>query len=325
MTSTTGTAGHPDVAEIADLGEGLLPPTRTADVRRHLEDCVLCTDVYESLEEIRGTLGTLPGPPRMPDDVAGRIDAALAAEALLHATAANVSHPEADADADSTEGDTTGVPATVGSPGTASGARSATHVSRETSTAVDRPAGRPRATTGPGRANRTPRGRRRTAVLGAVFTAAALGIGSLLLQTLGSDGSGKDTSSPSTEQSDTANTLAEEKLEARVADLLADVEKKKENGGPRSSNPQSEGSEAPSILNSPAVPVPECVRQGIGRDGEALAAEEGVYDGTPAYLVVLPDATDATRVNAYVVDSACVDKRSITAGKVLLQQSYPRN
>lgn len=86
MTSTTDMAGHPDVAEISDLSEGILPPPRSADVRRHLDDCELCADVYASLEEIRDLLGTLPGPPRMPADVAGRIDAALAAEALLNAT-----------------------------------------------------------------------------------------------------------------------------------------------------------------------------------------------------------------------------------------------
>lgn len=87
MTSTTDTAGHPDVAEISDLTEGLLPPDRTAGVQRHLDECELCADVRASLEEIRGLLGTLPGSQRMPDDVASRIDAALAAEALLQATA----------------------------------------------------------------------------------------------------------------------------------------------------------------------------------------------------------------------------------------------
>ena len=90
MTSTTDMAGHPDVTEISDLTEGLLPPSRTADVRRHLDECELCADVYTSLEEIRGLLGSVPGPTRMPADVAGRIDAALAAEALLDATAPDV-------------------------------------------------------------------------------------------------------------------------------------------------------------------------------------------------------------------------------------------
>ena len=77
MTSTTDMAGHPDVAEISDLTEGLLEPSRTADIQRHLDECELCADVHASLEEIRGLLGSVPGPTRMPADVAERIDAAL--------------------------------------------------------------------------------------------------------------------------------------------------------------------------------------------------------------------------------------------------------
>ncbi|WP_346657887.1 hypothetical protein [Streptomyces sp. 135] len=117
MSATTDSAGHPEVAEISDLTEGLLSPSRTSDVRRHLDGCALCADVYASLEEIRGMLGTLPGPPRMPVDVAGRIDAALAAEALLDATA-----PDG--------------PSTPAAPELASAAPARTpapHVSRETS------------------------------------------------------------------------------------------------------------------------------------------------------------------------------------------------
>ena len=166
MTSTTDTAGHPDVAEISDLTEGLLPPSRTADVRRHLDECELCADVHASLEEIRGLLGTLPGPPRMPADVAGRIDAALAAEALLNATAP-----------DAVDAPTLVEPVPSPSDDTDDEPRSP-HVSRETSATADRPAGRARtSTTGPGRkepeAGRAPR----AVVLGAVFTAAALGFG----------------------------------------------------------------------------------------------------------------------------------------------------
>ncbi|WP_259370751.1 MULTISPECIES: anti-sigma factor [Streptomyces] len=84
MTSATGE--HPEVTEISALAEGALPLERSADVRAHLALCPLCAEVRDSLEEIRSLLGTLPGPSRMPDDVAGRIDAALAAEALLDAT-----------------------------------------------------------------------------------------------------------------------------------------------------------------------------------------------------------------------------------------------
>lgn len=41
--------------------------------------------------------------------------------------------------------------------------------------------------------------------------------------------------------------------------------------------------------------------------------------------MVLPDVSDTTRVTAYVVDSACVDKPSISAGKVLLEHTYARS
>ncbi|MFS8203171.1 hypothetical protein ACLVWQ_31340 (plasmid) [Streptomyces sp. CWNU-52B] len=291
MTSTTGTtdtAGHPDVTEISDLTEGLLPLSRSADVRRHLDECTLCTDVYDSLEEIRGMLGTLPGPSRMPDDVAERIDAALAAEALLNAA----------------EGGEGG------------------HVSRETSTVADRPSGHPRAATGPGRTNRPRRGRRRTAVLGAMFTAAALGLGGLLIQSMGNDGSDNDPPSASPQKSDSAGTFAGEKLESQVADLLAKAEEKKAG----SSRPDGSASaDGPKVLDTPTNSVPSCIKQGIGRDATPLASKEGSYEGTDAYLVVLPSATDRTQVTAYVVDSACLNRPSVSAGKVLLEHSYPRN
>ncbi|GHA22928.1 hypothetical protein GCM10010372_23780 [Streptomyces tauricus] len=311
MTSTTDTAGHPDVTEISDLTEGLLPPSRSADVRRHLDDCPLCADVHDSLEEIRGLLGTLPGPLRMPDDVAGRIDAALAAEALLNATApgtsgtetlspAHASHPPADSESDGR------------------------HVSRETSTVTGRPAGRPRAATGPGRTNRPRRGRRGTVVLGAVFTAAALGLGGLLIQSMGGDSSSNDPTSASPQQSDSANTFAGEKLESQVADLLAKAEEEKDSG-PRSSRPQgTASSDGPGILKTPTESVPSCVMQGIGRDAIPIASKQGSYKDADAYLVVLPAATDLSQVTAYVVDSACVDKPSASAGKVLLEHTYPR-
>ncbi|MGC5568226.1 hypothetical protein ACPYPG_36020 [Streptomyces sp. FR-108] len=319
MTSTTDTAGHPDVTEISDLTEGLLPPSRSADVRRHLDDCAPCADVYDSLEEIRGLLGTLPGPLRMPDDVAGRIDAALAAEALLNATVpgvsgagalSSVSESRPSADDESVSG---------------RGGSGSAHVSRETSTGTDRPAGHSRAATGPGRSHRPRRGRRSTVVLGAMFTAAALGLGGLLIQSMGSDGGDNGSASPSAKQSDSAKTFAGEKLENQVADLLTEVKEQKD-GGPRSSRPQGTAStDGPKVFNTPTDAVPSCVMQGIGRDAIPLAFKEGSYDGTDAYLVVLPAATDQTQVTAYVVDSACVDKPSVSGGKVLLEHTYPRS
>ncbi|MGA5549411.1 hypothetical protein [Streptomyces pseudogriseolus] len=304
MTSMTDKAEHPDVAEISDLTEGLLPADRRDDIRRHLDGCALCADVHASLEEIRGLLGTVPGPPRMPADVAGRIDAALAAEALLHATT-----PVSDGE---DENDTTRAAAADGAP---------LHVSRETSAPSDRPTGRPRSsTTGPGRKPRL-RGRSRRAVaLGAAFAVAALGLGSVVLSSLnGGDG-------PDEEQRTTtaADTFSEGELEKQVNDLLArSPETDKGARSPHTFGMADTPSANPRVLTKPAVP--ECVQEGIGRNDAALATEQGVYQGRTALLVVLPDASDATRVTAYIVDATCVGNASPSStAKVLLKHSYAR-
>ncbi|MEV0090521.1 hypothetical protein [Streptomyces sp. NPDC050738] len=294
MTSTADTTQHPDVSEISDLTEGLLPPSRTADVRRHLDECTLCAEVRISLDEIRSLLGTLPGPQRMPDDVAGRIDAALAAEALL---------------------DTTSVP------------HQTTHVSRETSPtaqpsetpAADRPAGRSSAATGPGRAHPTRR-RRRNAVLGAAFGAALIGAGVFLVQSVHPSGSDRAASKPADD------SFAADGLEDRVQSLLV-------TGSGSSSgtdSPSSAKGTSPSLgikSNSPKVAplvhVPPCVQAGIGRDN-ALASQRGTYEGAKAYLVVLPHPTDPELVQAYIVDATCVDTGSPAKGNVLLTRSYAR-
>ena len=314
MTSTTDTAGHPDVAEISDLTEGLLPPSRTADVRRHLAECELCADVYASLEEIRGLLGTLPGPSRMPADVAGRIDAALAAEALLHATAPDAMDTQAPIGASVQS---------LSDPSATEPGDSA-HVSRETSATADRPSGHARtSTTGPGRKERRKGSRRRAAVLGTVFTVAALGFGSVLLSSLNdSQPSGPEAHG---KQSTAADTFSEHNLATQVTDLLA-KSKSTESGSSGSRTPHSLGTESlpsddgPKILQD--TTVPDCVQKGIGRSDSALATEHGTYKGTDALLVVLPDAPDGTRVTAYIMDTTCVADPAAGTAKVLLKKSY---
>ncbi|MER5447869.1 hypothetical protein ABT065_19955 [Streptomyces sp. NPDC002764] len=306
MTSTTDMAGHPDVAEISDLTEGLLPPSRTTDIRRHLDSCELCADVYVSLEEIRGLLGTLPGPTRMPADVAGRIDAALAAEALLNATAPDaedftspVAASRSDADADDR-----------------------THVSRETSVAADRPSGHARSSsTGPGRKDRKRGGRRRIAVLGGVFAVAALGLGSVLVATF-DDGK---PSGESRRQTTAADTFSDKKLGQQVSDLLS----KKQGSGRGSVAPHNSVGVrgGPSIVSPKldrALSVPSCVLKGIGRNDAALATKEGVYKGADVLLVVLSDPSDSNRVNAYLVETSCVTHPSSAKAKVLLTHSYTK-
>ncbi|MER6110546.1 anti-sigma factor family protein [Streptomyces hirsutus] len=314
MTSTADRTEHPGVEEISDLAEGLLPPARGAAVRRHLDECELCADVRASLEEIQGLLGTMPGPPRMPGEVTSRIDAALAAEALLHATT-----PEPRDISESV--DTEPVDA---SPALPDGDRA--HVSRETSVSREAPAssggpaGRPRSsTTGPGRKGRVQRGRHRAAVLGTVFTVAAMGLGTFFLSSQ-NEGAGDG------HQTAATDTFSEGKLEKQVSDLLAQNRMKINS----SRSPQPFGLESasgtaasPRVLNAA---VPECIREGIDRDDAALATEEGTYEGREALLVVLPDVSDDTRVTAYIVDAACVaDASSASAAKVLLEHAYTRD
>ncbi|MFD6322847.1 anti-sigma factor family protein [Streptomyces sp. NPDC058442] len=303
MTSTPDMTEHPDVAEISDLTEGILPPARTAAVRRHLDECDLCADVHASLEEIRGLLGAVPGTPRMPAEVASRIDAALAAEALLHARAPGSEKAT----------ELVGV-----SPSSSDEDRA--HVSRETSTSTGRPSGRPRpSTTGPGRKDRMQRGRRKAAVLGTVLTVATLGLGTLFLT------SQNDETGPGVVQQTASDTFTESELGKQVSDLLAQNQRK----GASSRMPQTLEMESEPEVASPRVfqqpTVPACVRGGIGRDDAALATEQGIYKGREALLVVLPNPSDDTRVTAYIVDATCVgNPSSATTAKVLLKNSYTR-
>lgn len=324
MTSTTDTTQHPDVTEISDLAEGLLPPSRAAEVRDHVNGCALCGEVHASLLEIRELLGTVPVPQRMPDDIVDRIDAALAAEAATGTTAPHESAPVS---------------------------RGSAHVSRETEPPAaekpkaepspsDRPAGRPRATTGPGR--RPLRRRRRTAVLGAALGAAVVGVSVFLLQSVQpsqNSGSLKAADRSSSAGENGGGTFSESTLEDRVHALLLSTgskpSKSADGVGAEEQTPSigaqstpksaSAGSGSPQTpLRAPTVSVPPCVEQGTGRNAAALAVEEGSYQGTDAFLVVLPHPSDATRVQAYVVDASCVQKQPTGKGELLLTRTYAR-
>ncbi|MGW7416445.1 hypothetical protein [Streptomyces sp. NPDC054863] len=309
MTSTTGTAQHPDVAEIADLAEGLLSPSRTEDVRQHLAGCGLCADVQLSLEEIRGLLGTLPGPQRMPADVCGRIDAALAAEALLNSTASDdMAHNAAESIDVSRE--TSPAPARRTSDSPAADRPAADQ-------RADRPVGHPRATTGPGRpASRRPR--RRT-VWSAVLGAATLGLGVLLVQSFQStpNQQGKDSVSAASNQQ-----FSGAPLQGRVQKLLG-TSRVEGMHTPKDKNAPPVGiQESPSTKQS--LGVPSCIQKGTDRTDTPLATELGKYEGKEAFLVLLPHTSDSSQVQAYVVDAACVDATPAGKGELLLTHAYPR-
>ncbi|MFI5637473.1 anti-sigma factor family protein [Streptomyces goshikiensis] len=322
MTHTTGTIRHPDVSEISELTEGLLSPVRTAEVRRHLGGCDLCADVQASLEEIRALLGTLPGPVRMPSDVAGRIDAALAAEALLDSTAHRTDdsssaqdHTGAPPVAPPVEADTDTpvAPVAPALPAAGSGGRP--------------PAGHPSGATGPGRR----RARRRIAVVAGLAGAGAFALAVFLLN--GPTGTpSHDTATRGRAESSaaqpSADTYTAQGLRSSVQQLLAASDgAKPDTGGGNKTFGLENTTPAPGVApqDRAASSVPPCVQDAIGRPDAPLATERGSYQGTPVYLVVLPHPGDAARVDAYLVDAGCVNTPTTAPGKPLLTSTYPRS
>lgn len=321
MTSTADTAQHPEVSEISDLTEGLLSLSRAAEVRQHVAGCDLCSEVQDSLEEIRGLLGTMPAPEPMPEDIAVRIDAALAAEA--RPTAPVVGEPVVVSRETTTTEDATTDHVTTGPAPVSVGA-----------TAPDRPAGRPSAATGPGR--RPARRRRRAVVLGTAFGAAVIGMSVFFLQSIApSDDDSRTAADSGVSASESgAHTYADGTLEAQVQELLGPGASQENPGAKKvppdadtkSTNealtPDAEKSKSP--FKAPAIVVPACVQQATGRTTPALALDEGTYQGTDSYLVVLPHASDPARVQAYLVAAACVDTAPESTGQLLLTRAYDR-
>ncbi|MDT0445990.1 anti-sigma factor [Streptomyces johnsoniae] len=86
---------HPEPADLAALDEDLLPPDETARLRDHLTRCSACVAVQADLTALRQALHELPDPGPMPDDIAARIDAAIAVEPRPAAPAAPVSRETA--------------------------------------------------------------------------------------------------------------------------------------------------------------------------------------------------------------------------------------
>lgn len=294
MTSTTGHDPHPDVMEIADLTEGILPPERAAEVHAHVESCVQCGEVIASLQEIRGLLGGLPEPEPMPADVAARIDAALAAEARIDAALPHVPRE-------------TSLPAPD--------AGGAADVPRGTSA----PAGRTSAPTGPGRSRR----RRRGLLLGAASAATVLALTGVVYE-LASDSGSSSMSADSTAQRKASAQSRDGSIAVgdQVARLLDGAGGKTgSSGGVTSPMLSDHGDARVTGPGGTAITVPGCVLKATQRTQQPLAADREPYEGIDSFLVVLADPADTARVDAFVVTAACT---ADTPGRVLFQDSYPR-
>ncbi|MFB7946768.1 anti-sigma factor family protein [Kitasatospora phosalacinea] len=72
-------SGHPGPDALADLAEDLLPPEQAAPLLAHLDDCPACAEDFALLRELPDLLADTPVP-AMPQDLADRLTAALAAE-----------------------------------------------------------------------------------------------------------------------------------------------------------------------------------------------------------------------------------------------------
>ncbi|GGQ71047.1 anti-sigma factor family protein [Kitasatospora griseola] len=84
---------HPDLDALADLAEDLLPAERAEPLHRHLAACPSCAEDYAALSGLPELLADFPATP-MPQDVADRLTAALAAESAARAETRAEERPE---------------------------------------------------------------------------------------------------------------------------------------------------------------------------------------------------------------------------------------
>jgi hypothetical protein len=91
--------GHPDADTLATCREGLLGRRRAARIRAHLARCSRCASLDRELAAVTTQLASAPAP-RIPDELAARLDTVLAAESAARARGES---PAAD-----------GIPATAG-------------------------------------------------------------------------------------------------------------------------------------------------------------------------------------------------------------------
>jgi hypothetical protein len=311
QSSGTGD-GHPEVDELADLAEGLVSPARSQELHRHLDECAICREIREALDGVRGLLGSLPDPAPMPSEIAGRIDAALAAEAryAVDVSAADVSRETASPDSP--------VPAPRES------------VSRETrpSRSRRRPAAHRADATGPGRrARRWPR-----VLLGAAGAAAIVALSIVLIQLPESGGGGADHEDASAAQDTRENApkavpsegggqapLDDGSLEAHVLGMLQSESRESGDAGEGAAGTE----DGPFMTEGDSPQLPDCVRAAVNRSEAPLAAQTDTYEGTPAYVVVLPHSGDPRRVDAYVVDSSCAASPD-QPGEILHRDTFRR-
>ncbi|TWF98814.1 anti-sigma factor family protein [Kitasatospora viridis] len=276
---------HPSVEQLADLAEDLLPADRAAAVRTHLADCPECADTTAALTELTALLAADPIEP-MPQEVARRIDAALAA--------AQPSTPTAPITPPTPAAPTVpGAPAAPLSPG-------APPARADRST---RAAGRP--------------GRRRRFVLAAAACLAVFGLGGGLLLSQQSASrpaaSAVSTSTPDTATHPAAGTkpTGPEFTAAGLPDQVRALLRPSALVQPHTTTEQGETGNLP----------PDCVQLAIpAHQGEVpLLTAHGSYQGSAVDVYVFRAAGDPESLDAYLVAPGC----STAPAVVELHQQVP--
>ena len=305
-------SGHPPVEAISDYLEDLLPAEAAAELSRHLEDCPECLDTHAAIEEIRALLGHAE-PVQLPGDIAVRIDAALAAEALLSSTEPTTASEAAAAPLRTTGG---------------------AHPTGSSSDAAHGPSGASPGSRGPGRKPRRESARKlRRAALG-LAALAVVGVVTVSLLQLHTDGKSAGSASVAGPQAVGGRSEAgtggyplftDAALSEQVRQLVA----ARSGLGPKAAT----GSDG-SVKNSPAVPgaaaaVPACITLATHRGAEEpLTSTQGSYNSTPVYAVVYYDATDPLHsLDVYLVAASCAATATATStpGQVLLHRTVPRD
>ncbi len=153
--------------------------------------------------------------------------------------------------------------------------------------------------------------------MGIVCAATVLGVGSLLV-------TGDDVSPPLEARNSVSprDTFTESQLGEQVARLVGDAQRAGGSRLPSGIGVQSETSSEQQVFVQPTLP--ECVLRAIRPGASVLAAEEGVYRGESALLVVVSEAEDAGHVVASIVEAGCPEGSASSVADVLLTRSLPR-
>ncbi|MFI6447605.1 hypothetical protein [Kitasatospora sp. NPDC050543] len=285
---------HPSVEELADLSEGLVESPRTAQaLRTHVTGCPDCRDTLAALTEVQELLGSAPAP-AMPEDLAERLDAALAAEAAARATGATRA-----ADTGPSPAPSAPAPSTGGRP--AAAARTS-------------PPGRPEAVTGP--PARAGRRRRARVLLGTAAALAAFGLGALLLRPAPQHQDALSSSVPATAPASGGSAAAqqpsdagaqhpavaghvyrEDTLAAQARQLLAGRA-----GTPEqpAQNPAQQPTDGRPQLGAGAGSP--CAPAGAGA---LLAIDHGTFDGAPVDVLVYAVPADPDLLSVVLTVPGC--------------------